>query len=163
MAPTMHLLSDERGGPLAEMAVLLLPFMVIIAMVIEGGNILWRHQIALKATRDTTRYLSRVPLLLDESCTIDGGVLALASASAKTLGISGILDGGAPLIPNWTNGNITVPAPSVVSTDPCIAVVQAVASVDLPLPFAPIFQIIDPNQSSSISFSVADQARWSGE
>lgn len=145
------------------MAVLLLPFMVIIAMIIEGGNLLWRHQIAVKAVRDSTRYLSRAPLLFDDACGLDGAILADAVATAKVLGVSGSLDGGPPLIPNWTAANLQVPAPVVLSTDPCVPLVESVATVDLPLPFAPIFQIVDPRQAATISFSVADQARWIGE
>ena len=154
---------DDRGGPLVEMAVLLLPFMVMIAMVIEGGSMLWNHQISLKAARDTTRYLSRIPLLFDENCGLDGAVFESATTSAKTLGISGLLAGGPPLIANWTSANIEVATPSVVSTDPCFAVVQTTASVDLPLPFAPVFRLFDPSQDDIISFSVADRARWLGE
>lgn len=145
------------------MAVLLLPFMLMIAMVIEGGNLLWNHQKSLKAARDTTRYLSRIPRLFDENCGLDGTVFAPAVASAKTLGVSGLLNGGPPLVANWTVDNIDVAAPTVIATDPCFAIVQATASVDLPLPFAPIFRLFDPTQSDTISFSVVDRARWLGE
>jgi Flp pilus assembly protein TadG len=161
--PRKNFALDDQGGPLVEMAVLLLPFMVMIAMVIEGGSILWNHQISLKAARDTTRYLSRIPLLFDENCGLDGAVFTSATASAKTLGISGLLAGGPPLIANWTSANIQVATPSIVTTDPCFAVVQATASVDLPLPFAPIFQLFNPSQEDTLSFSVADRARWLGE
>lgn len=159
----IHLMHDDSGGPLVEMAVLLLPFMVMIAMVIEGGNVLWHHQIALKAARDTTRYVSRVPLLFDDNCTLDQGVFSIATASAKTLGVSGLLAGGSPLISNWTGNNIDVAQPSVVTIDPCNVIVGASASVDLTLPLAPIFQLLDPDQSDVITFSVADRTRWLGE
>lgn len=145
------------------MAVLLIPFMVIIAMIIEGGNILWRHQIAVKAVRDSTRYISRAPLLFDDACGLDGAILADTVAAAKVLGVSGSLDGGPPLVPNWTTANLQVPAPVILTADPCVPLVQSVVTVDLPLPFAPIFQLVDPNQAATISFSVADQARWIGE
>ncbi len=142
---------------------LLLPFMLMIAMVIEGGNLLWRHEISLKAARDTTRYLSRVPLLFDEDCGLDGTALANATASAKTLGISGLIDGGPPLIANWTEANIDVAAPQIITTDPCFAIVQTTATVDLPLLFAPVFRLFNPDQGDTISFSVADRTRWLGE
>lgn len=154
---------DDRGGPLVEMAILLLPFVLIIAMVIEGGNILWRYEISLKSARDTTRYLSRVPLLFDENCGINATALSSATVTAKNLGISGLLDGGAPLIANWTPANIDVAAPEVISTDPCLVIVQATANVELPLPFAPVFQLFDPSRANTISFSVADRSRWLGE
>ena len=160
---TRRFTREDRGGPLVEMAVLLLPFLVIFAIVIEGGNILWRHQISLKAVRDAVRYVSRTPLLFDDTCGLDGDVLATTTASAKLLGVTGSLDGGIPLIPNWTTANIDIPAPIVLRAEPCLAVVQAVASVELPLPFAPILQLVDSAQDDSITFSVADQARWLGE
>ncbi len=163
VASKRNFIRDESGGPLAEMAVLLLPMTLMIAMVIEGGNLLWRHQTSLKAARDVTRYLSRVPLLFDASCNLDLGVFTTASTAAKTLGISGLLAGGQPLIPNWTVNDIEVSIPTIVTNDPCHAIVQGTANVDLPLPFAGIFQLVDPDQSDIISFSVADRARWLGE
>lgn len=156
-------IDDERGGPLVEMAVLLLPFLLIIAMVIEGGNLFWRHQISLKAVRDATRFVSRAPLLFDDDCGLDAGVLATTTADAKLLGVTGSLDGGPPLLPNWTLADIQIPVPVVLRADPCLAVVQAVASVELPLPFAPIFRLFNPAQGNTLDFSVADQTRWLGE
>lgn len=160
---TFNFVRDERGGPLVEMAVLLLPFLVIIAVVIEGGNIFWRHQVSLKAVRDTARYVSRAPLLFDDACALDGTVLAATTATAKILGASGSLDGGPPLVPGWTTDDIDIPTPVVIRADPCLAVVQAIASVELPLPFAPIFRMVNPNVGNTLSFSVADQTRWLGE
>lgn len=154
---------DERGGPLVEMAILLFPMTLIIAMIIEGGNLLWRHQISLKASRDVTRYLSRVPLLFDENCDLDLGVFTFAATTAKTLGVTGLLADGAPLIPNWTIANIEVATPVVVSTDPCLAILGVTANADVPLLFAPVFQIVDPTQSDTVTFSTADRARWLGE
>ena len=160
---TRSFMTDERGGPLAEMAVLLLPFLVMVAITIEGGNLFWRHQTALKAVRDAARYVSRAPLLFDDACGLDDNILASTTDAAKLLGVTGSLDGGAPLVPNWTLANIEIPVPVVLRADPCLAVVQAVADVELPLPFAPILQLVEPTFDDSFSFSVADQARWLGE
>jgi Flp pilus assembly protein TadG len=156
-------LADERGGPLAEMAVLLLPFLLIVGMIIEGGNLFWRHQIALKAVRDTARFVSRAPLLFDDACALNANVLGPVKTSAKLLGSTGSLAGGPPLVPNWTPDNIDIPIPIVLDTDPCTVVVQAIADVDLPLPFAPIFRVFNPSLGDNISFSVADQTRWLGD
>ncbi len=160
---TIDFMRDERGGPLVEMAVLLLPFLLIIAITIEGGNLFWRHQTSLKAVRDAARYVSRAPLLFDETCGLDANVLARRTTEAKLLGVTGSLDGGPPLVPNWTVDNIDIPAPVVLRADPCLAVVQAVASVELSLPFAPIMQLVNPEQSDTLTFSVTDQTRWLGD
>lgn len=159
----MTIMTDERGGPLVEMAVLLLPLLLIVAITIEGGNLFWRHQTSLKAVRDAARYVSRAPLLFDDTCGLDGNVLARRTTEAKLLGVTGSLDGGPPLVPNWTVENIDIPAPVVLRADPCLALVQAVASVDLPLPFAPILQLVNPEQGDTLTFSVTDQTRWLGE
>lgn len=161
--PKSNFMTDERGGPLVEMAVLLLPFLVIFGIIVEGGNLFWRHQISLKAVRDTARYISRTPLLFDDACTLNGNVLTTTTASAKVLGVTGSLDGGPPLVPNWTLASIDIPRPNILSADPCTVVVQAVADVELPLPFAPLFQLFQPTLGNTISFSVADQTRWLGE
>lgn len=154
---------DDRGGPLVEMAVVLLPFLLIFAVLIEGGNLLWRHQIALKAVRDMTRYVSRAPLLFDDACALDGTVLFLTTETTKVLGVTGLLGGGGALIPGWSPDDIDVPTPVVLRADPCLALVQVIASVELPLPFAPLLRIFNPEQDDSITFSIADQARWLGE
>lgn len=161
--PHKAFMRDERGGPLVEMAVLLLPFLVLFGVIVEAGNLFWRHQISLKAVRDTARYVSRTPLLFDEACTLDSSVLAATTPSAKILGITGSIDGGPPLVPNWTPANIDIPVPVILRADPCTVVVQAIADVELPLPFAPLLQLFEPGLSDTISFSVADQARWLGE
>ncbi|NJO37373.1 MAG: pilus assembly protein [Rhizobiales bacterium] len=154
---------DDRGGPLVEMAVVLLPFLVIFGVLIEGGNLLWRHQIALKAVREMTRYVSRAPLLFDDACALDDTVLFLTSETTKILGVTGLLNGGSALIPGWSPDDIDVPTPVVLRVDPCLALVQVIADVNLPLPFAPLFRIFNPEQGDSITFSIADQARWLGE
>ncbi len=159
----MMIMTDERGGPLVEMAVLLLPFLLMVAITIEGGNLFWRHQTSLKAVRDAARYVSRAPLLFDDACGLDGNVLAARREDAKILGVTGSLDGGAPLVPDWTVDNIDIPTPVVLRADPCLAIVQAIASVELPLPFAPLLQLFNPEQGDTLTFSVADQARWLGE
>lgn len=157
-------MTDERGGPLVEMAVLLLPFLVIVAITIEGGNLFWRHQISLKAVRDTARYVSRAPLLFDDACELNDAVFLATTASAKLLAVTGSIDGGIPLVPNWSLGNVEIPTPVVLRVDPpCLALVQAVADVELPMPFAPILQLVEPDLDDTISFTVADQARWLGD
>ncbi len=160
---TIGIFRDERGGPLAEMAVLLLPFVLIVAMVIEGGNIFWRHQISLKAVRDAARYVSRAPLLFDDACDLDDIALQTAVFDAKRLGATGSLQGGVALIPGWTAADIDIPVPIVLATDPCLALVQASASVDLTLPFAPVFRLFDPSIGDVLRFSVSDRTRWLGE
>ncbi len=157
------IITDARGGPLVEMAVLLLPFLLMVAITIEGGNIFWRHQASLKAVRDAARFVSRAPLLFDDACGLNDTVLATRTAEAKLLGVTGSLDGGVPLVPNWTTDNIDIPTPVVLRADPCLAVVQAIASVELPLPFAPVLQLFNPEQGDTLTFSVADQTRWLGE
>ena len=112
-------MKDDRGGPLIEMAVLLVPFLLIFAIIVQGGDLFWRHQISQKAVRDAVRYVSRVQLLFDEACTLDSGVLVTTTASAKLLAATGSLDGGPPLVPNWTTANIQIPTPVVLSDDPC--------------------------------------------
>jgi Flp pilus assembly protein TadG len=166
MAParwSQRLLADLAGGPLAEMAVIILPFMLMLALVIEGGNILWHHQVALKSVRDATRYLSRVQPLVTPDCAIDDAVLADAGATAKALAASGRLAGGAPQLPGLTEDAIRIPAPAVVDLAPCQVVVSAIADVTLVLPFSPLFQLVDPASPTTLAYSVGDQARWVGE
>lgn len=158
-----RLAADRQGGPLAEMAIVLLPFLLLLALLIEGGNLLWRHQIAAKAVRDATRFLSRQQTLVGPGCLVDAGAFAAASAAAQVLGATGRLAGAAPLVPGWTSASIAIPAPVIAVSEPCTVLVGAVATVELALPFASVLRIFDPAAPAALSFSVADQARWLGE
>ncbi len=159
-----RLLADRAGGPLAEMAIILLPFMLMLALALEGGNILWRHQIATKAVGDATRYLSRVQALITPDCGLDETVLAPASATAQSLAATGQLGGGgASLMPGLTPSAVRIPAPAIVDATPCTVVVSAIVDVQLALPFAAVFQLINPASPAVLRYSVGDQARWVGE
>jgi Flp pilus assembly protein TadG len=136
---------NEKGGVLAELAVTIVPFLLMLGLVFEGGRILWTHQIAAKAARDATRYLSRVPDPND----------AASQATAKNLALTGLLAGGQPAIRGWTVDDIDIQVAG--------GVVAVAAEVDLNLPFAGVFQIFAPSVPASITYQVGDQARWYGE
>ena len=140
-----HFQRNEEGGVLAELAVTIVPFLLMLGLVFEGGRILWTHQIAAKAARDATRYLSRVP---DPN---DAG----SQAVARNLALTGLLAGGNPAIRGWTVDDIDIQVAG--------GVVAVAADVDLDLPFAAVFQIFAPTVPDSITYQVGDQARWYGE
>lgn len=140
-----HFRRNEEGGVLAELAVTVIPFLLMLGLVFEGGRILWTHQIAAKAARDATRYLSRVA---DPN---DAG----SQATARNLALTGLLTGGQPAIRGWTTDNIDIQVAGNV--------VGVAAEVELNLPFAGVFQLFAPAVPDAITYRVGDQARWYGE
>jgi Flp pilus assembly protein TadG len=154
-----RLAADEGGAALAEMAVLVVPFFVFIALMFEGGRLMWSHQIAVKAVRDGTRYLSRV------GDPTDGA----AQAQASTLARTGRLSGGTPLMGSWSDASkVQFQVTNVANTGTYhgpnpILVVTGQAEVTVDFPFAPVFQFFAPGTPSTITYEVFDEVRHYGE
>ena len=155
-----RLAADERGAALAEMALLVLPFFVFLALVFEGGRLMWSHQIAVKAVRDGTRYLSRV---LDPT---DGA----AQDQAGTLARTGRLSGGTPLMGSWSDPTkVRFQVTAVANAGGAyngpnpILVVTGQAEVTVNFPFAPVFRFFAPGMPATITYEVWDEVRHYGE
>lgn len=73
------LLRDERGGPGAEMALMLPLLMALLFGGMEGGFYFWREHQIVKAAREAARYGSRLPMT-NFNCT-DGSVTQSAKDS----------------------------------------------------------------------------------
>jgi len=150
---------DERGAALAEMAILILPFLLCMAIIFEGGRIFWSYQIAAKAVRDGARYMSRV----------DDPTNAAAQTVARNIISTGRVSGGAPLMGPWSDtSNIGI----VVTTYDnsagtlrganTINIVAVTADVTFPLPFAPVLQFLGSAVPNQLTYTIGDQVRHYG-
>ncbi|HLO75645.1 MAG TPA: TadE family protein, partial [Magnetospirillum sp.] len=52
---------DERGAAAVELALMLPMLAVLLAGIVDLGRAVWLHQAAVKAARDSVRFLTRVP------------------------------------------------------------------------------------------------------
>ncbi|MBP2316724.1 TadE/TadG family type IV pilus assembly protein [Azospirillum soli] len=105
----MRLLKDRRGSAMVEAALVLPLVMTLTFGLIEMGRALHHHHVLSKSVRDAARYLARVPL----GCpaTVDAN-WATASATAKTLALTGRMNGTTPLVSYWTTGAFTIAPPT---------------------------------------------------
>lgn len=62
MNAVLAFLRDERGGPGAEMALMLPLLMALLFGGMEGGFFFWREHQVVKAAREAARYGSRLPM-----------------------------------------------------------------------------------------------------
>ena len=100
MRPLNRLLTDDRGGALAEFLLGLVPLVIAFALIFEFGRAFWSHQAAIKGVRDATRFLTRVEdpsdptaqavaqRLLLTSQQAPGGVERWSSGSAAAMEVT---------------------------------------------------------------------------
>jgi Flp pilus assembly protein TadG len=142
------------------MAILMLPMLLTLAIVFEGGRLFWSYQIATKAVRDGARYLSRVPDPTD----------AATQTAARNLITTGRVSGGSHLMGHWSDtsqigiaiGTYNNSA-NVLRGPATIRTVAVTANVAFPLPFAPVLRFFAPATPNQITFSVGDQVRHYGQ
>ena len=93
-----HLAENERGGTLAELAILVPFLIVMVAAVFELGRYFQNYSTLSKSTRAAARYLSRVAF--DEE----------SEARAKNVAVCGKIDctGTNPVVAGLSTTNINV-------------------------------------------------------
>lgn len=130
---------DERGGPLAEFA-LVLPFLLILVFgTMEFANLLYQQHIITKGAQEAARFAARSPALVTStSCSPTGSAWTSVTAAAANIAATGRSSGGVQIIPNFSAADvvITVECPSstgLISSNPdsgAIPVVLATISID---------------------------------
>jgi Flp pilus assembly protein TadG len=106
---------EEPGSALVEAAVVFPMLMVFGFGVFEFSNVFFQHQEVTTGVRDAARYLARV----------DNPSDATAQLRAKTLAVTGAIDGTKPRVPGWTVGGVTITVDSI--PNPVIAATSAPA------------------------------------
>ncbi|SLN73315.1 TadE-like protein [Roseovarius albus] len=151
--------ADERGAALVEFAIMLPMMLLLFAVVIEGGRLMWSYQAVNAGVRDATRYLARVTS--SEICA-DGGSVAGYTSDLENIVRQTI--GGTSIFPT----NITVD--SVTPSLNCVAgtyrvspapVVQITATMTIEFPFSGLFGL-NGSSLSTMTKTVADQSRVFG-
>jgi Flp pilus assembly protein TadG len=160
MRPLSRLLTDDRGGALAEFLLGLVPLVIAFALIFEFGRAFWSHQAAIKGVRDATRFLTRVEnpsdpaaqtvaqRLLLTSQQAPGGVERWSSGSALPMEVS------ITAVPN-TAGTFRGPA--------TIQMVNVAANVELQLPMGGVFALFGGAPLGTVTYSVGDTGRHYGK
>jgi hypothetical protein len=155
-----RMITDDRGGALAEFLLGLVPLVIAFGLIFEFGRAFWSHQAAIKGVRDATRFLTRVEnpndpaaqavaqRLLLTSQQAPGGVARWSSGSALPIEVS------ITAVPN-AGGTFRGPA--------TIQMVNVAANVELQLPMGGVFALFGGAPLGVVTYSVGDTARHYGK
>ncbi|MDU8946028.1 TadE/TadG family type IV pilus assembly protein [Ovoidimarina sediminis] len=152
---------EDDGAALVELAILLPVFLMLFAMIIEGGRMMWSYQAVIAGVRDTSRYVARVAPR--DLCITGGSIPASVVSSADTMVKQTVQ--AQRLFPNGiTVGTVTVSY--TCSADNSYRGGEApIAEVTAPLtirfPFAGIFRFAG-GDLSTINTTVTDRSRIYG-
>lgn len=112
---------DERGAAAVELAFLLPVLALMLAGVVDLARAIWQHEIAVKAARDSVRFLTRMPDPWDHPTT---------EIQAVNLARTGTLAGtGQPLAAN-INAAFTYPVAAAAGLGGSDRMVVGTVSVD---------------------------------
>lgn len=155
-----RLQADDQGNALVEFAVTLPMLLALFALFVEGGRILWAHQQLVVATRDATRYVSRVA----DPANCNGSVAGV-NATAVNLVRNSQLAGGSNNLPvdvTVTSINIACAANNAFRA-PFQAEIVLTANATIQLPFAGLFQLVGGANAGTLNYTISDRARVYGE
>jgi Flp pilus assembly protein TadG len=151
---------NESGVALVEFAILLPMLLLVFAVIIEGGRLMWSYQSAAAGVRDATRYLARVAPL--DIC-FSGAPINVYTSDLET--IVGERLGGAAVFP--TGITVTSVTPGLtcdtsgtyrISPTP---VAQVTAALTVTFPFSSVFSLFG-STLGTINTTISDQSRVFG-
>ncbi|SNS44927.1 TadE/TadG family type IV pilus assembly protein [Tropicimonas sediminicola] len=150
---------SENGAQLVEFAILLPMLLLIFAVIVEGGRLMWSYQATGSGVRDATRYLARV--VPSDVCSGGGSVAAWQGKVESIVRESSAGDAFFP-----TGITITSVTPRVTCFSgsyrvPVVGVAAVTANVTITFPFAGLFRFAGSDRTT-INTSVTDQSRIFG-
>lgn len=116
---------DDRGAAAVELAFLLPLLALILAGVVDLARAIWQHQIAVKAARDSVRFLTRMPEPWDHPST---------ETQAVNLARTGSLAGGSTTLADNISATFSYPVGAAAGLAGSDRMVVGVVSID----FAPL-------------------------
>jgi hypothetical protein len=155
-----RLVIDESGTQLVEFAFVLPMMLLVFAVIIEGGRMMWSYQTVVAGVRDATRFLARVTPR--DIC--DDVSISVSDYDDTLIGMIRNANDGSSVIPSG------VSVTAILSELDCnegdyrsemAPIVTVRADVEVTFPFAGIFTLIG-GSSPTLETSVADQSRVYG-
>lgn len=150
---------DESGVALVEFAMMLPLMLLIFAVIIEGGRMMWSYQAAISGVRDAARYLARVAP--QDICSSGGSVAGYEPQLTAIVRES--IDGDA-LFPSGLQVASVTPSLACIAGSYRISpspVVQVQANLTMTFPFAGIFSL-NGGSRPAISTVITDQSKVYG-
>jgi Flp pilus assembly pilin Flp len=150
---------DESGAQLVEFAIVLPMMLLVFAVIVEGGRMMWSYQTVVAGVRDATRFLARVAPR--DICDMGADV----SGYADVLGdIIRDAHAGNSILPSGVT--VTGVLPSLDCNDgdfrsDVAPIVTVRAEVEVTFPFAGLFTLVGGSRPT-LETSVTDQGRVYG-
>lgn len=150
---------DESGAHLVEFAIVLPMMLLVFAVIVEGGRMMWSYQTVVGGVRDATRFLARIAPR--DICDLGTGV----EEYGETLGaiIRNANDGGA-ILPSGVSVTAVLPSLTCNEGDyrsDMAPIVTVRAEVEVTFPFAGLFGLVGASRPT-LETSVTDQSRVYG-
>lgn len=152
-------LRDSDGAALVEFAILLPMLLVVFAVIIEGGRLMWSYQSAAAGVRDAARYLARAAP--SDICASGGSVTGFTAELENIVRES--VDGDA-LFPAGITVNSVTPSLNCVSGSFRISpapVAQVSASLTVTFPLGNLFSLFS-DSLGTVTTTITDQSRVYG-
>ncbi len=152
-------LADESGAQLLEFAIVLPLMLLVFAVIVEGGRLMWSYQSVVSGVRDATRYLARIAPR--DLCSAGGSVSGYAALLTTIVGNAN--EGGSVLPSGVTvtavTPSLTCPAGTFRSDEAPIVSVRA--DVRVTFPFVRLFEFAG-GARPTLNTHVTDQSRVYG-
>lgn len=158
-----RLARSEDGAALVEFAMVLPMMLIVFAVIVEGGRVLYAYQSTIAGVRDATRYLSRI--VPADVCAASGGGQAAVTIHNPRL---------TTIVSQSTTGNTPFPGGvtvnSVTSNLGCISgtyrvdpapVASVTANVTIDFPFGGMFSLFGATLQP-VTTNVTDSSRIFG-
>jgi Flp pilus assembly protein TadG len=152
-------LRQDCGAALVEFAILLPMLLLVFAVMIEGGRLMWSYQTTVAGVRDAARYLARVAS--SDICITGAGV------SSYTGDLENIVRNsvsGDAIFPSGITVNSVTPSISCIAGTYRVSpapIAQVTASLTITFPFASVFSLAGQSLGT-ITTTVTDQSKVFG-
>lgn len=149
----------ESGAALIEFAIMMPMMLLLFAVTIEGGRLMWSYQSVNAGVRDATRYLARVAP--GDICSSGGSVSGYTSDLETIVRNTA---GGSTIFPSGITVNSVTPSLTCVAGTFRVSpapVVQVTASLTITFPFAGLFAFAGQSQGT-LTKTISDQTRVYG-
>lgn len=160
LRPTLRaFLRDEDGAQLVEFAIVLPLMLLMLAVIVESGRMMWSYQAVVSGVRDASRYLARVTAR--DICTAGGGV---SGYTAVLTTIVNKASDGTAVLPTGVRVTAVTPTltcPAGTFRSNAAPIVTVRADVELSFPFAHLFEFAGGSRPD-ITTTVSDQSRVYG-
>lgn len=118
--PLRHIGRDDRGAAAVELALLMPLLALVLAGMVDLARAVWQHQIAVKAARDSVRFLTRMPDPWDSPST---------EAQAVNLARTGTLAGGTATLATGISASFSYPVAAAVGLEGSDRMVVGVVTI----------------------------------